>query len=488
MNKEFKYILPDENGKRVEHSTNNNSLIIIGANGSGKSKLGAWMERSDIENTHRVGAQRSLNFEEFISLKSHEQAQNLLFYGQEKQENTKGGRWGYNRNKKDTTQLLNDYEYALSSIIARKNNQNDEYLEECKEKDSTREQHDKVPETVVDILKRIWQNIFSQRDIDFADSKVTAILRNGNEDDISYRGNEMSDGERVGLYLIAQCLSVPLNKTIIIDEPEIHLHRSIMNRLWNEIEKARKDCFFIYITHDTQFASGHRNSDKVWVKNYDGKKWKLEKLTDNSNGLPEQLLLDILGNRKKVLFVEGESDSYDTKLYSEIYKDYYVVPCGSCTEVINRTKAMKRTPLLHHLDCYGIIDRDFRSDGEITALKNHNIYTLQVAEVENLFLVEELLEVVKQILNPGDNDKVEKIKKSIIEKRFANQKNKQICEAVVSELKYELSVIDISSKNEDEVKQKLGEAYEAISYDSVRENIEEKFNNANSYKEILKVF
>lgn len=51
----------------------------------------------------------------------------------------------------------------------------------------------------------------------------------------------MSDGERVGLYLIAQCLCIPENKTIIIDEPEIHLHRSIMDRLWTAIEAERED-------------------------------------------------------------------------------------------------------------------------------------------------------------------------------------------------------------------------------------------------------
>lgn len=485
--KKFQYFLPKEDGDKQENTTDNNALIIIGANGSGKSKLGAWMERNDIGNTHRVGAQRSLYFEEFISLKSLEQAQNLLFYGQDKQEKTKGARWGYINDRRETTKLIDDYEHALSSIIAKKINQIDEYVQKCKEKESQNLPHDKVPETVIDVLLRIWNNVFPQRDIDFKDSKVTAILRKDGEEPISYKGNEMSDGERVGLYLIAQCLSVPKNKTIIIDEPEIHLHRSIMNRLWNEIEKERKDCFFIYITHDTQFAAQHKKSDKVWVKKYDGKTWELEKLTNISNKLPEQLLLDIMGSRKKVLFVEGTEGSYDTKLYSEIYKDYYVVPCGSCTAVINRTKAMKNTPLLHHLECYGIIDRDYRTENEINALKRHGVYPLEVAEVENLFLVEEVLEVIKEILYPKDEHKVDKIKKAIGE-RYRQQLNGQICGALVSELKYQLNIIDISSTKEDEVKQKLEDSYKNISYDEIKEKIERKFNGSDTYKETLKVF
>ena len=73
---------------------------------------------------------------------------------------------------------------------------------------------------VFDKLKRIWNTIFSShRIIDIKDGEVTTIL-----DDVTYEGRAMSDGERVALYLIAQCLCVPEEKIIIIDEPEIHLH------------------------------------------------------------------------------------------------------------------------------------------------------------------------------------------------------------------------------------------------------------------------
>ena len=35
----FTYYLPDETGNKVEHGTSSNSLVIIGANGSGKSNF-----------------------------------------------------------------------------------------------------------------------------------------------------------------------------------------------------------------------------------------------------------------------------------------------------------------------------------------------------------------------------------------------------------------------------------------------------------------
>lgn len=202
----------------------------------------------------------------------------------------------------------------------------------------------------------------------------------------------MSDGERAVLYLAAQVLCVPANKTLIIDEPEVHLHSSIMNRLWKNLESCRPDCLFIYITHDTQFAAMHENSDIIWIKAFDGANWTLEII--EGSDLPENLLFDILGSRKPVLFVEGEKSSYDTKLYSIHYSGYYVIPCGSCTQVIARTKAFNNTSALHYFESYGIIDRDFRSEYEIKEYESDNIFAINVAEVENLFLVEEIVQII----------------------------------------------------------------------------------------------
>jgi AAA15 family ATPase/GTPase len=385
-----------------------------------------------------------------------------------------------------TTKLLNDYDNVLSALVAMKNNQNDAFIKDCKEREAHGHQHNNTPETVIDKLKKIWKNVFPQRDIDFEDAKVTATLNRQGTQPISYKGREMSDGERVGLYLIAQCLCIPHEKTIIIDEPEIHLHRSIMNRLWTEIEKSRPDCFFIYITHDTQFVAQHRQAKKIWVKSFDGGKWDFEEIQEST--LPEQLLFDILGNRKKVLFVEGTAGSYDTKLYSEIYDDYYVVPCGSCSTVISQAKAMRNTPQLHNLECYGIIDRDYRSDHEIESLKNHGIYTLEVAEVENLFLVEELLTIVNEVMYPQNREITNKIK-DVIKDRFKNQKEYQICESVKYEIKYKLSTVEISGKTDDYAKESLKTAVDSINYDAIRTEIEAKLESTDiSYKKILKTF
>ncbi len=50
----FTYYLPGQNNTRMECGTSSNSVIIIGANGSGKSKLGAWIEQNYVQSTHRI--------------------------------------------------------------------------------------------------------------------------------------------------------------------------------------------------------------------------------------------------------------------------------------------------------------------------------------------------------------------------------------------------------------------------------------------------
>lgn len=478
-----------------EVTLNNNSLIIIGANGSGKSQLGAWIEKHD-ERVHRIGAQRSLVFGKYIDQKSYEQSVCQLLYGRDKptpiDNKTK---WPWDGESYNYAGMLDDYKYALSAFWAKYSLECEKYINECREFDRLGKKHNNVPEMVTDKLTKIWKSIFPHRDIQIKDAKVTAILNiKEPPEKKEYAGKDMSDGERVVLYLIAQALSIPEGKIIIIDEPEIHIHRSIMNKLWEAIEKERPDCLFIYITHDTQFAACRKETLKIWVKNFDGKEWDLEVVAETQ--LPDQLLLDILGNRKHVIFVEGTPDSYDTRLYSLIFKDYYIVACGSCTSVITNTKAMNNTPQLHHLKCYGIIDRDYRSECELEGLKKHNIYPLEVAEVENLFLVPELLNTIAETKSYRGNElksRVEKARNYVIETKFKNGMQKQIHDAVVSEIKFKLSTAEFSDKFTD-LKTDIQKNLENLNEQNIDKLITDKtnfYNNAyksKDYKTILKIF
>lgn len=483
----FNYYLPDENGTKTEHSTDSNAVIIIGANGSGKSKLGAWMEQQDMHQIHRIGAQRNLNFKENIPLKSYSQAEDFVFYGTDDKsgQSGKGYRWKWGKGY--TTALIDDFDNVLAALIALKNNDNEKYVNECKCISNRTERPD-PPFTAIDKLIKIWDEIFPQRLLKLEDAKFLAHFNRGDVT-IEYNSNEMSDGERAVLYLAAQVLCVPENKTLIIDEPEVHLHRSIMNKLWSFLERYRPDCLFIYITHDTQFASVHCGADKIWIKEYNGTNWLLEKV--NGNDLPEDLLFDILGSRQNVLFVEGEKNSYDTQLYTALYPNYYVIACGSCTQVVARTKAFRNNPSLHHCRVYGIIDRDYRSDYEIAKYAEDDIYTINVAEVENLFLVEKLIRLLSAHLGKDPDSTFNNVKNYVIQQRFARQIDKQICQSVVAHLKYQLASAELSKKDENKAKESLEAAFAGINYEQTKTEQEAKFRNAldsDDYQTVLSIF
>ena len=54
------FFLPDDSGSPIKKTSASNSVIFIGANGSGKSRLGAWIEQQRPALVHRIVAQRGM--------------------------------------------------------------------------------------------------------------------------------------------------------------------------------------------------------------------------------------------------------------------------------------------------------------------------------------------------------------------------------------------------------------------------------------------
>ena len=263
----------------------------------------------------------------------------------------------------------------------------------------------------------------------------------------------MSDGEREIFYLIGQCLSVPKDGIIIIDEPGVHCHKSIQISLWAEIEKLRPDCLFVYLTHNVDFAAAQINAKKIWLKSYDGSAWEWERI-ETVDGFPEELLIEILGSRKPIVFVEGENGKFDVSLYRSILDKFLVVPRGSCTQVIQSVKALRNSPQLHHLNVYGIIDRDRLNDTQVRALIEAGIYVLKVAEAENLFCTPEILEFVSQKLARNPAEDLKQVKECIF-KRFNNEIETQISERVSSKIQSKLNSFEQQKKGRDSLEQEF---------------------------------
>ena len=468
-------------------------VVILGANGAGKTRFGVKIEElndnmvfsgtitSDKQNIHRISAQKSLSIHDRISILDNESAVKDLFYGTTGSYASKRDhRFGSN----PATHLLDDYNKALSLLFSKESVQlQNAHIEDKKAFASGRNRLDPIT-TVVEKATEIWNTLLPHRQIDLTGNGVHVIYHSA-----KYHGKEMSDGERVMLYMICQALVLPPNTLLIVDEPELHIHKAIVEKMWSLLEQERQDCVFMYITHDLSFALS-RNTDKyIWIKNFDGNTWEYEFINFYEfSEVPAELVAEIIGSRQNILFVEGTKDSYDTALYRFLYPDYHVVPCGSCKNVIQYVKAGKMYEKLISSTVKGLIDRDFRSEREMTALREDGIYFLNVAEVENLFVVPELLDVMEPLLL-ADNGKAQEAKQKI-EELYNQIKESQIAESVRQEIKFQLSLFKMGKGKYtvNQIKNFIDEQYSMENLKNIVDQTRQKFDSATTLNDILRVF
>jgi hypothetical protein len=439
MPKEITFPVNQAGTTRVQYSK---SILIVGANGSGKSRLGTWIEFNspDQNVVHRISAQKSLAMPDSITPKAVDLATVELLTGYERAEAQSlnsykhGNRWSNN----PAVSALNDYRHLMTFLFSDNTEESAKYLAAAKASANRVE----PPKTKLDIVKGVWEKILPHRELLIGGLRIQTKTR-GVQGAV-YNSSEMSDGERVIFYLIGQCLAAPPKAVIIVDEPELHLHKSVQAPLWDEIEKSRPDCLFIYLTHDVDFSSAMEETTKVWLKSYDGSRWDWEVIAPDEN-IPEGLLLEVLGSRRPVLFVEGVLGGYDSALYTSILDKYLVIPVGSCSQVIQTVKALKANPQLHHLSVFGLIDRDRRVAAEIQALEQHSIFVLDVAEVENLFCTREILEIVSKQLARDVNTDFQAVSATVFA-RLQGELETQASMRAASEIKFRLNTFDESAR------------------------------------------
>jgi ABC-type cobalamin/Fe3+-siderophores transport system ATPase subunit len=426
-------------------------VVLLGANGSGKTRFGVKLEElndkrmnePDVGETElliqRISAQKSLSIQDTITLLDYDSAHRNAYLGTAEFHFPK---IASKYQLQPATHLVDDFNKTLTFLFAKNNKELEDAHQEDREASEKGVTRPPVITTIVERVTQIWNELLPKRRVDLSGSGVHAIM-NGEK----YHGKEMSDGERVILYMICQALLLPQGSVLIIDEPELHIHKSIVKKLWDRLESERSDCVFVYITHDLDFAAS-RNTDKVlWIKQFDGSEWEYEFLNiDDFSELPKELLFELVGTRKKVIFVEGDRNSLDFALYNEFFKDkgYHVIPCGGCSEVIRAYKAEKAYRALSSIDAYCLIDRDYRTEEEIKSLEDDGVKFLKVAEVENLFIVPALLDIMEQQLgcDVGTADAA----KQFIIGLFNENKDNQVKAAFFREVNHQLTSLNVDGK------------------------------------------
>ncbi len=354
--------------------------IFVGPNGSGKTRLGVLIEQAitDIRKVRRVAAQRSIALNDRPSLLSFEESMKTYHLGNSGWNDRNARQLRYGQTD-PAIKPLADFDAVLQALYAEQ--------AQVAVKHNQKLRHDSSVERPVPKLEELadlWSSVLPHRSLNIGHGQISISVP-GQDEESNYAASKMSDGERVIFYMLGQALLADQDAVLIVDEPELHIHKSILGRLWDEIEGARPDLSLVYITHDLEFASTRASANIYGIEEFlpSGPSWKLAK-ADNETGLPDTVLLKILGSRQNILFVEGEPDA---EIFRLLFPEYNVISVGSHERVIHNTRSFNSNSELHHKSCFGLIDRDGRSDEQVEYLSRSGVHCLPTSEIENFYLL-----------------------------------------------------------------------------------------------------
>ena len=380
-------------GKDPESLSESKQITIIGTNGAGKSRFCTALVNELGDKAYRISALKAL-FPSPSNVQPLPGSIEDLF----------------NRMNAANPQVKNLAETEFDKLFYVM--LNDEFRELMNFKaHQLMDEQIEFPKTKLDVTVKKWQEVFPKNRVLRENGKLM-FTSEGFQD--KYPLLRLSDGEKSVLYYIGAVLYAMPDAAILVDDPETFIHSSIMRTLWNVLEQMRPDCTFIYNTHDVGFASSRIDNQCVWVKSFDpvSVAWDYELMPSRNL---DTALLDLLGSRKPVLFIEGDDKhSIDSRLYPLIFPEYTVKPLGSCNKVIETVRTFGDLQDFHQLESRGIVDRDRRSEQEVEYLRKKNIYVPNVAEIENLFMLEGVIRAVAIHKRRNPDIVFPKVKKRII--------------------------------------------------------------------------
>jgi hypothetical protein len=205
----------------------------------------------------------------------------------------------------------------------------------------------------------------------------------------SYSYARMSDGERSALVLVAEVVTAAPGSVLVIDEPEKNLHPAISVSLIKSIINLRNDCGFVISTHQLEIPLAVEDPMLVLVRSCQWAggaplRWDVD-VIPNPKDIPESLWVDLVGARRKILFVEGvDSKSLDQSLYSIMFPSISIRSKESCSDVRRAVEGLRSAADVHRAEVYGLVDGDGMLPEKAQELEADGVYALESYSVESL--------------------------------------------------------------------------------------------------------
>ena len=354
------------------------AVFLLGANGTGKSSLMYRFYSMHSSNARRITAHRQTWFESNAITLSPQQRQQTG-------DNTRG------HDTSPQSRWKDDYaryraSIAIYDLVDAENVRAREITSAVDSEDFERVKELRNKNSPIKIINEILGLSNIPIAISIHESAQIFASKNGGA---SYSIAELSDGERNAILIAANVLTAKPGTLLLIDEPERHLHRSIISPLLTQLFAKRPDCAFVVSTHEVMLPLDDSDARTLLIRGcaYNDSSvtsWDLD-IIESASSIDDDLKQDILGARRKILFVEGAERSLDTPLYSLLFPGVSVIAKGNCREVERAVFSIRGASDLHWLDAFGLVDNDRRSIPDIDKLKQDGIYVTEAYSVEGIY-------------------------------------------------------------------------------------------------------
>ena len=196
----FQFSIPTDQGNTNFELPAGSSLIFVGANGGGKTRLAVQIERVLGLQAHRISAHRALTLNPDVAKISEKKALMGLRTGSADEKAGIRYRESHRWQSKGAVQLLNDFDYLIQALFAEQSNTSLQAYRRYKP--GAIETDESFQLTKFDTLQEIWDRLLPHRKLHISGDDILVSLPSSNQ---TYKASEMSDGERAIFYMMRYC-------------------------------------------------------------------------------------------------------------------------------------------------------------------------------------------------------------------------------------------------------------------------------------------
>jgi predicted ATPase len=260
--------------------------------------------------------------------------------------------------------------------------------------------------------KKIFSSILPEKELLDIDPASPREFRYRDTSGLELNFGSLSSGEQEVIKVLFDVARKDIrHSVIIVDEPDLHLHPTLTFKLIETLKNIGNHTNqFIFLTHSSDLISTYYLTGDVYFidQKADGAN-QAHRLSDLSHEHKEVASLvgqnlGLFAVGKKLVFVEGEESSIDRLAYQKISQivdpEIRVIPAGSVFNIMTLSSIEEQIrKAIFGIELYMIRDRDGLSDTQVSALeKNGRIKCLKRRHIENYFLDDEVLFKVAQRL------------------------------------------------------------------------------------------